>query len=1101
MGSNANPPPNLFNQIPQAKSSHLSQHEDKPFILKDFAVSDARNLHVDTMLAQARPRSNIPNNMTVSPYSDFLPFQANHREMGGLDGPFPTTLDSPKQLPDGIPSQGRESFSDPSAGRNSVSSSRDHRMSVSSSGRYRPHPGPDSQDGSDVASPESARGRGSISFTADDNNDRDDGSENPVSANPDRKGSKTKDDQSETLPPWSDMKTKAGKERKRLPLACIACRRKKIRCSGEKPACKHCLRSRIPCVYKVTTRKAAPRTDYMAMLDKRLKRMEDRIIKIIPKEESGNTLAFGRATVKPTPPTSAAVKGVPVKKRAADEAFGSELDEWTKNRGPQSSEIENTRPADPDTGSLSEGAESLPPKEIQEHLAEVFFDSLYGQSYHLLHKPSFMRRLHAGSVPPVLMLAVCGISARFSTHPQLNTEPNFLRGEPWAAAAREIVQRRYDEPNITILIVMIILGLHEFGTCQGGRSWAFGGMAIRMAFALQLHRDLEKDPLGRSGNVELSPTDREIRRRTMWSCFLMDRFNSSGTDRPTFIDEDTIKVQLPIKESLFQMEIPGPTETLDGTVRPPGSPVGGQMSDPKENMGVAAYLIRAVALWGRVIKYLNLGGKDNEQHPMWSPDSEFGHLQSQAKGFVKALPESLQYNSENLHTHSTEKLATQFVFLHIAANQVILFMNRSAISAPAGPFLKDAPKDFRSKMGRTAIEAANQISLLIHDATDYSVSAPFAGYSAYCSSTVHVFGVFSNNPHLKETSKKYLAYNVKYLTKMKKYWGMFHFMAENLKEQYRQHADAALNGSRNDPNRANPSAMFHYGDWFDQYPHGVSGTDYEDPAPEVKKEERTDSILRQKSDLQSVGQMIANLGGQPRPDQQRPKAQKRQSIKQAHQASAQSKQAPTSLPMHGIDGADPSMAQSLSGQINLTSPNHHLGEPSFSQQLNNVHNDPNMYNPQGQGHSDAGSGPFPPDFSPEQFNSLLAGHQQQQPFLPQLDRHLVYNAYAGMDPVASASGMQNSIWDVDMTGLGGGGYMNDQTSAWYMPFNLQPPEIGNEADGGFGPSLSAPGGGLGPDMTAFLPPTGIPSDGPGGNGSNHSANGEGGGGQTGSGMG
>ncbi|ENH66348.1 hypothetical protein FOC1_g10001630 [Fusarium oxysporum f. sp. cubense race 1] len=82
------------------------------------------------------------------------------------------------------------------------------------------------------------------------------------------------EDKADATPPWSGLKTKAGKERKRLPLACIACRRKKIRCSGEKPACKDCLRSCIPCVYKVTTRKAAPRTDCMAMLDKRPKRME-----------------------------------------------------------------------------------------------------------------------------------------------------------------------------------------------------------------------------------------------------------------------------------------------------------------------------------------------------------------------------------------------------------------------------------------------------------------------------------------------------------------------------------------------------------------------------------------------------------------------------------------------------------------------------------------------------------------------------------------------------------------------------------------------------------------------------------------------------------
>jgi hypothetical protein len=46
-----------------------------------------------------------------------------------------------------------------------------------------------------------------------------------------------------------------------------------------------------------------------------------------------------------------------------------------------------------ETKLLTEGAEALPSREIQEHLAEVFFDSLYGQAYHLLHKPSFMRKL------------------------------------------------------------------------------------------------------------------------------------------------------------------------------------------------------------------------------------------------------------------------------------------------------------------------------------------------------------------------------------------------------------------------------------------------------------------------------------------------------------------------------------------------------------------------------------------------------------------------------------------------------------------------------------------------------------------------------------
>ena len=190
----------------------------------------------------------------------------------------------------------------------------------------------------------------------------------------------------EEKPAWSELKTKAGKERKRLPLACIACRRKKIRCSGEKPACKHCQRSRVPCVYKITTRKAAPRTDYMAMLDRRLKRMEERVIKIVPKAEVTDTPPIPRAVLKPT----AGNQSTSGKKRVAEEAFGAHLDKWANTK--TTAQPEKGRKAE-ESKINTEGAKHLPSAEIQEHLSDIFFDYLYGQSYHLMHKPSYMRRL------------------------------------------------------------------------------------------------------------------------------------------------------------------------------------------------------------------------------------------------------------------------------------------------------------------------------------------------------------------------------------------------------------------------------------------------------------------------------------------------------------------------------------------------------------------------------------------------------------------------------------------------------------------------------------------------------------------------------------
>lgn len=920
-----------------------------------------------------------------------------------------------------------------------------HRLSVGSSGPFTGLARQSSLGASETTSPD-LQNFATDTFGLDSNDVT-----NSQSVNDPAKTEETLD---LVAPAWSELKTKAGKERKRLPLACIACRRKKIRCSGEKPACKHCLRSRIPCVYKVTTRKAAPRTDYMAMLDKRLKRMEDRVIKTIPKEEQNIVNSTGRAVLKPALPAAPPKATSSSKKRAADQAFGNELGEWAA--GEASGSATKQKPSSSKDGApktkesdeqnlLLEGADKLPTKEIQEHLAEVFFDYVYGQSYHLLHKPSFMRKLGQGAVPPVLTLAVCAISARFSNHPSVRTDPAFLRGENWASAARDIALRRYDTPNITILIVYLILGLHEFGTCQGGRSWMFGGMAQRMAYALQLHKDLDHDPKDRSQSekIELTPTDREIRRRTMWSCFLMDRFNSSGTDRPIFVGEQYIRAQLPVKENFYHMEISGPTEDLEGNVPNPVEPGTGQMADAKENMGVAAHLIRLVSIWGRLISYLNLGGQERDEHPLWSEESKFRSIRRATEEWKRSLPASMQHTAENLQNYASERIANQFLFLHIVYYQILLFMNRFALPIPGSRqiFPKEMPEQFIAEAGRTAVEAANQISALVHDAMDHLVVAPFAGYCAFYSSTVHIHGAFSKNPQLEALSKQNLAWNVKYLTKMKKYWGMFHFVTENLRDLYRRHADAARSGGT--AGKEGDNAIFQYGDWFDRYPHGVSGTDYEEPSAEVKREPGSDAVLGQKSDLQTVEEFFSKLStpnnrvapGQPQAVKK--PAKKRHLSKSEGSKTAQAAQQQSNVPPSDENNAQQSAAPSQQPVV-------HDLTATQAFQNNNIGGFPQQ------------AAAFSQGFHPQHIPSAMSS----QPFMSQLDRQMVLNSYAnqGLAPnmdatmmdLASTAGLENfdmNNWGNNMD-QNSNGFWGDPSTAWFMPFNMDPPVIGDDTFGG-----------------------------------------------------
>ncbi|KAG0159293.1 hypothetical protein PDIDSM_6815 [Penicillium digitatum] len=833
-------------------------------------------------------------------------------------------------------------------------------------------------------------------------------------------------------PAWSEMKTKRGKERKRLPLACIACRRKKIRCSGEKPACKHCTRSRIPCVYKVTTRKAAPRTDYMAMLDKRLKRMEDRVIKTIPKDETRDMLSIGRSVVKPS---TSVQPSKAQKKRSAEKAFAAEMDEWAHGTGrpphetfPVNREVKSTD----GTGLLTEGAEFLPSLEIQEHLAEVFFDCVYGQSYLLLHKPSFMRRLKAGTIPPVLILAVCAVSARFSTHPQLNSDPPFLRGENWANPAAAIALSRHDEPNITILTVFLLLGLHEFGTCHGGRSWSFGGQALRMAYALQLHQELDQDPLIGQKNgkgSELSFTDQEIRRRTMWACYLMDRYNFSGSQRPPIGNEKFLQIQLPIKEPHFQMEIPGPTEDLDGDILNPVPEETGQLSNARENMGVSAYIIRAIVIWGRIVDYLNLGGKRKDIHPLWHPESGYTQLKRQIDEFSAFSGLFYLYIRKSSNPRSGEDCKSFAIPL-----------------SPGGRQPRDMPKSFLSNAGRAAVEAAHHISVLFDRASAYPLTVPFAGYCAYSASTVHIWGIFSKNIQLEARSKENLRHTYRYLNKMKKYWGMFHYMVESAKDRYRQFADAAIKGSVATRNGPSLTPMFQYGDWFDKYPHGVSRVHWEDPDTR-HKETGEDAVMGQKPDLQSVEDFFAGLSPTPQP-RQPCKSRSRKNSKLSDGASGIDQTSPES-----INKVTMGNTSSISGGA--------FPQPSTFQQSRPVF---------------IGQPSFDFSIPPDQ--------------LPQLDRQFVYGTFSDFDPtsfvpnnpppIPPLNGVETQSPDqtfftghLDPSAPAGVGEFY-QPSAWFLPFNLDPVSGGNP------PSQAPPqapiaGGSNGGGTPSGIPPAGMPS--------------------------
>lgn len=297
----------------------------------------------------------------------------------------------------------------------------------------------------------------------------------------------------------------------------------------------------------------------------------------------------------------------------------------------------------------------------------------------------------APSTSPLLLLGILALTARF--HPAIAAQhspatPNrptnpLVASEYYAAALRARIAGPDGEalarPSIERIQAMLMLGLHEWGMCQGIRAWLIVGIAVRtsQAMGLEYEQELDDDHLAlssalcteadhlgvaanRRGSSEAganrgqSFVDEEVRRRTFWSCFVMDRYLSSGKYRPQMIAVQDLRVQLPSSEKAFlfgervRTTLLGQEAGYDARVRRKDSQcrngtfhapeVGSAMTDhhhshaPKEDgspgqswsaaevqdqgkweigadEGILSRVVKLVDIWGKIAKWSCAGGR------------------------------------------------------------------------------------------------------------------------------------------------------------------------------------------------------------------------------------------------------------------------------------------------------------------------------------------------------------------------------------------------------------------------------------------------------------------------------------------------------------
>lgn len=406
-------------------------------------------------------------------------------------------------------------------------------------------------------------------------------------------------------------------------------------------------------------------------------------------------------------------------------------------------------------------------------------------TFSFLHRPTLGDQASEASIPKELLYCILAFASRhcqplrdfyYESFPDkfnaitpsehyATLASQLLQFPPSAASGRTGTAAE-GESDISLIRCQcfLILGLHECTEGTENRGWMKIGTAIRMAQVLRLGFE-DEDDASQSAPARIArrdPLRAEIRRRTYWSCFLLDRTITDGKERPcTLQPPKNGAVRMPCSEEDFTKGIAG----VGARFEPDPAPwtVSARLLQhpppPEPEADLHGHTLRVAQLWKKVADYIGAaGGRNFDRRPPWLLESTFGTLAAEIAEFKRRLPQMYEYSEANLLAHSMTNQGRLFGMFHLllACSSLVLHrdylpflppLNFRAVDGPCDgePLYEPngsmpAPADWWVSSLAHAFEAANSISDLCTYLAQHGsmITHPFAGFAAVAAATLHV---------------------------------------------------------------------------------------------------------------------------------------------------------------------------------------------------------------------------------------------------------------------------------------------------------------------------------------------------------------------------
>ncbi|RBR04910.1 hypothetical protein FVER53590_01423 [Fusarium verticillioides] len=516
-------------------------------------------------------------------------------------------------------------------------------------------------------------------------------------------------------------------------LACMICRKRKLKCDGVRPSCSTCSRLGHTCAYDEQRRKSGPKRGYVKALEERLKQVET----LLKTQEPPQNIPKNINVAMSGPPQTASPANLNISNAPINLTGDNSMDQhWNfTDKSPQQGAMDDFNfSASLDMGMNNVGGtftwemiglgleEPLPPQETIDELHQIYFEKVH-PSIPMIHKYRYLAAMNLApnQRPPVCLRYAMWTLACTITDKYADLKDLFYR------RARKYVEadyvKGYGEHMISIAHCQThtLLASYEMKMMYFPRAWINTGSAIRLAQMTGLHR---LDGTGLDVKQCLAPpkdwTEREERRRTFWMAFCQDRYASIGTGWPMTIDERDIMTNLPASEDAFIMSKPEQTQSLSECTSPMGagklSPFGG--------------IVLMACLFGRNLVHLHRPDADDLDNdlngPFWKRHRQMDNILLNTS---LCLPPQLKL--------PTGLSNPNIVFTNMSIHTSTICLHQAAIFKAEK---NNLPASVSAESKVRCITAANEIASIMRMIShmDLSTVNPFISFCLYVSARVFV---------------------------------------------------------------------------------------------------------------------------------------------------------------------------------------------------------------------------------------------------------------------------------------------------------------------------------------------------------------------------